>query len=61
MALVHTFPCLELTPDQLPLEAMAARFEPKVPVKLDPPKDDPIPLSELAKANGPWICHSLDA
>ncbi|KAK2069517.1 hypothetical protein P8C59_004092 [Phyllachora maydis] len=37
---------------KLPLEAMAARFEPKVPVKLDPPKDDPIPLSELAKANG---------
>ncbi|GAW21468.1 hypothetical protein ANO14919_109870 [Xylariales sp. No.14919] len=28
------------------------KFEPKVPVNLDPPKDDPITLEELAKANG---------
>ena len=28
------------------------RFEPKEPVKLDPPKDDPITLEELAKCNG---------
>ncbi|RWA07761.1 hypothetical protein EKO27_g7354 [Xylaria grammica] len=27
------------------------KFEPKVPVNLDPPKDDPITLEELAKAN----------
>ncbi|KAF4584111.1 cytochrome b5 [Ophiocordyceps camponoti-floridani] len=31
---------------------MAPRFEPKVPVQLDPPKDDPISLEQLAKANG---------
>lgn len=27
-------------------------FKPKEPVKLDPPKDDPISLEELAKADG---------
>ena len=31
---------------------MAAKFEPKVPVDLDPPKDDPITVEELSKANG---------
>jgi membrane-associated progesterone receptor component len=31
---------------------MSGKFEPKVPVKLDPPKDDPISPEELAKANG---------
>lgn len=31
---------------------MAGKFEPKVPVNLDPPKDDPISLDDLAKANG---------
>lgn len=31
---------------------MAGRFEPKVPVTLAPPKDDPITLEELAAANG---------
>ncbi|KAK4144189.1 cytochrome b5-like heme/steroid binding domain-containing protein [Dichotomopilus funicola] len=31
---------------------MAGKFEPKVPVQLNPPKDDPISLEELAKANG---------
>jgi membrane-associated progesterone receptor component len=31
---------------------MAAKFEPKVPVNLEPPKDDPITLEELAQANG---------
>ncbi|KAI1121137.1 cytochrome b5-like heme/steroid binding domain-containing protein [Nemania abortiva] len=31
---------------------MASKFEPKVPVKLDPPKDDLITLEELAKADG---------
>ncbi|RYP78414.1 hypothetical protein DL771_000599 [Monosporascus sp. 5C6A] len=31
---------------------MAGKFEPKVPVQLDPPKDDPISLEDLAKANG---------
>ncbi|KAI3326212.1 cytochrome b5 [Xylariaceae sp. AK1471] len=31
---------------------MAGKFEPKVPVNLSPPKDEPITLEELAKANG---------
>ncbi|KAI1639591.1 cytochrome b5-like heme/steroid binding domain-containing protein [Biscogniauxia mediterranea] len=31
---------------------MSGKFEPKVPVNLDPPKDDPISLEDLAKANG---------
>ncbi|RYP93013.1 hypothetical protein DL770_000887 [Monosporascus sp. CRB-9-2] len=31
---------------------MAGRFEPNVPVQLDPPKEDPISLEDLAKANG---------
>ncbi|KAL6878777.1 cytochrome b5 [Trichoderma novae-zelandiae] len=31
---------------------MAGRFEPKVPVQLDPPKSDPISLEALAAANG---------
>ncbi|PHH81278.1 hypothetical protein CDD82_1144 [Ophiocordyceps australis] len=31
---------------------MAGKFEPKVPVQLDPPKNDPISIDELAKANG---------
>ncbi|KAK5634659.1 hypothetical protein RRF57_010372 [Xylaria bambusicola] len=30
---------------------MATKFEPKVPVNLDPPKDDPITLEELAQAD----------
>ena len=31
---------------------MSGKFEPKAPVNLDPPKDDPISPEELAKANG---------
>lgn len=31
---------------------MSERFAPKVPVQLDPPKDDPISLEELAKCDG---------
>ncbi|KAK7922948.1 hypothetical protein PG985_007019 [Apiospora marii] len=31
---------------------MSGKFEPKVPVNLDPPKDDPISLEDLAKADG---------
>ncbi|KAI0005649.1 cytochrome b5 [Xylariaceae sp. FL0662B] len=31
---------------------MAGKFEPKVPVNLDPPKDELISLDELAKADG---------
>lgn len=31
---------------------MSGKFEPKVPVQLDPPKDDPISVAELSKANG---------
>jgi len=28
------------------------KFEPKNPVKLDPPKDDPISVDQLAKCDG---------
>lgn len=31
---------------------MSGKFEPKNPVTLNPPKDDPISQEELAKANG---------
>ncbi|KAL2202696.1 cytochrome b5 [Sarocladium strictum] len=31
---------------------MSGKFEPKTAVQLDPPKDDPISLAELAKADG---------
>jgi hypothetical protein len=31
---------------------MAGKFEPKTPVNLQPPKDNPITLEELAAANG---------
>ncbi|ROT37728.1 cytochrome b5 [Sodiomyces alkalinus F11] len=31
---------------------MTGKFEPKVPVNLDPPKDDPIAVEELVAANG---------
>ncbi|CAI0641376.1 putative steroid-binding protein 3 [Colletotrichum fructicola] len=31
---------------------MSGKFEPKTPVELAPPKDDPITLEELAKADG---------
>ncbi|EGX88339.1 progesterone binding protein, putative [Cordyceps militaris CM01] len=31
---------------------MAGKFEPKEPVQLNPPKDDPITLEELSKCNG---------
>jgi len=34
---------------------MAGKFEPKTPVVLNPPKDTPIPLSELSAANGTII------
>lgn len=31
---------------------MAGKFEPKVPVTLNPPKDDPITVEHLSKCNG---------
>ncbi len=34
---------------------MAGKFEPKVSVNLNPPKDDPISLEELAKADGELV------
>lgn len=37
---------------QLKSHKMAGKFEPKEPVKLNPPKDDPITLEELSKCNG---------
>lgn len=35
------------------------RFEPKQPVKLDPPKDDPITMEELSKCDGMdlYVCR----
>jgi hypothetical protein len=36
---------------------MAGKFEPKVPVQLNPPKDDPISVEELAKATGTKLPH----
>ncbi len=40
---------------------MAAKFEPKTPVQLAPPKDDPISPEALAKCNGiyPTTPHQL--
>ena len=45
---------------------MAGKFEPKVPVQLDTPKDDPISTEVLAQANGMsetsrtlWRCQSI--
>lgn len=38
---------------------MAGKFEPKVPVNLAPPKDDPITLEELAKADGKLLLLSV--
>lgn len=37
---------------------MAPRFEPKEPVQLNPPKDDPITLEELAAANGQFFSNT---
>lgn len=34
------------------LITMSGKFEPKTPVNLDPPKDDPISPEELAAADG---------
>lgn len=39
---------------------MAGKFEPKVPVHLDPPKDDPISLEDLSKATGTSECPSME-
>ena len=33
-------------------EGKKGRFEPKTPVKLDPPKDDPISMEHLEKCDG---------
>lgn len=41
-----------------PQEKKKGRFEPKTPVNLDPPKDDPISLDYLEKCNGKiHTCH----
>lgn len=39
---------------------MSKKFEPKVPVELNPPKDDPISVEDLAKANGMYSDFLLD-
>ena len=37
------------------------RFEPKQPVQLDPPKDDPISVEELSKCDGmSCLDHKLE-
>jgi hypothetical protein len=42
-------------------ESESKRFAPKVPVQLDPPKDDPISQEELAKCDGnSTSAHSLE-
>ena len=38
--------------EQTSTEPKKERFAPKVPVQLDPPKDDPITLDYLAKCDG---------
>lgn len=36
--------------------SQSKRFEPKEPVQLDPPKDDPISKEELSKCDGAsWL------
>jgi hypothetical protein len=40
---------------------MAGKFEPKTPVQLNPPKDDPITLEELAQATGTPPCSALES
>lgn len=37
------------------------RFEPKVPVQLDPPKDDPISQEELARCDGKFSLPAVSA
>ena len=39
---------------------MAGKFEPKEPVQLNPPKNDPISQEELSQATGKFwgACHS---
>jgi len=36
------------------------RFSPAEPVALDPPKDDPITVEELAKADGEYLILSSE-
>jgi hypothetical protein len=38
--------------EQTSTEPKKERFAPKVPVNLDPPKDDPITLEYLSKCDG---------
>lgn len=40
-------------------ESESKRFTPKVPVQLDPPKDDPISPEELAKCDGKFYLGSF--
>ena len=44
-------PFLSLNPVR-DLVTMAGKFEPKEPVQLNPPKEDPISLEELSQADG---------
>lgn len=47
------------TAEQGAAEQKKGRFEPKTPVNLDPPKDDPISLDYLEKCNGECLTISL--
>lgn len=40
---------------------MSGKFEPKTPVNLNPPKDDPISLEDLAKADGECSCRTAQS
>lgn len=35
---------------------MSGRFEPKTPVNLNPPKDEPISVEYLSKCDGTPVC-----
>lgn len=39
-------------PSQMPAQEVTRSFDPKDPPKLNPPKDDPISVEELAKCDG---------
>lgn len=51
--------CLPITHNMPDHEPEPKRFEPKVPVQLDPPKDDPISVEELSKCDGMGQPHEF--
>lgn len=53
------FLLLPITHNMPDHEPEPKRFEPKVPVQLDPPKDDPISVEELSKCDGTSQPHEF--